>query len=79
VINYFFLMAEEIREIMARLGFRRFDELIGRTDKIRVKEKNLTQKESSLNYEALLFNAQKMRSNQLLKGGTVKQSFDLEK
>jgi glutamate synthase (NADPH/NADH) large chain len=32
VITYFFLVAEEAREIMARLGCRRFDDLIGRAD-----------------------------------------------
>ncbi|MFI4925901.1 MAG: glutamate synthase subunit alpha, partial [Vicinamibacteria bacterium] len=32
VINYFFFVAEEVREWMARLGVRRFDELVGRTD-----------------------------------------------
>jgi len=32
VVNYFFFVAEEVREIMASLGVRRFDELIGRTD-----------------------------------------------
>jgi len=29
VINYFFFVAEEVREIMAELGFRNFDEMIG--------------------------------------------------
>jgi glutamate synthase (NADPH/NADH) large chain len=29
VINYFFFVAEEVREIMAGLGFRTFDEMIG--------------------------------------------------
>jgi hypothetical protein len=29
VVNYFFFVAEEAREIMAQLGIRRFDELIG--------------------------------------------------
>jgi glutamate synthase (NADPH/NADH) large chain len=29
VINYFFFVAEEVREIMATLGFRKFEELIG--------------------------------------------------
>ena len=29
VINYFFFVAEEVREIMAALGFRKFDEMIG--------------------------------------------------
>ncbi len=32
VVNYFFLVAEEAREIMARLGIARFDDLIGRSD-----------------------------------------------
>jgi glutamate synthase (NADPH) large chain len=32
VVNYFFFVAEEVRQIMAQLGIRRFDDLIGRTD-----------------------------------------------
>ena len=32
VVNFFFFIAEEVREIMAQLGVRNFDELIGRTD-----------------------------------------------
>src|SRR5450759_1322733 len=32
VVNYFFFIAEEVRELMARLGFRTMDEMIGRTD-----------------------------------------------
>jgi glutamate synthase (NADPH/NADH) large chain/glutamate synthase (ferredoxin) len=35
VINYFFFVAEEVRELMAQLGFRRFEEMIGRVDKIK--------------------------------------------
>ncbi len=30
-INYFFFVAEEVREIMAALGYRRFDEMIGQS------------------------------------------------
>ncbi|MBI1892251.1 MAG: glutamate synthase subunit alpha [Burkholderiales bacterium] len=32
VVNYFFFIAEEVRQIMAQLGIRTFNELIGRTD-----------------------------------------------
>jgi glutamate synthase (NADPH/NADH) large chain len=32
IINYFFFMAEEVREYMAALGVRTFSELIGRSD-----------------------------------------------
>jgi glutamate synthase (NADPH/NADH) large chain len=34
VINYFFFVAEEVRELMAKLGFRSFNEMVGRVDKI---------------------------------------------
>ena len=34
VINYFFFVAEEVRELMARLGFRTFDEMVGRSDRL---------------------------------------------
>ncbi len=32
VVNYFFFVAEEAREIMAQLGIRKFQDLIGRSD-----------------------------------------------
>ncbi|MCZ6830538.1 MAG: glutamate synthase large subunit, partial [Gammaproteobacteria bacterium] len=32
VVNYFFLLAEEVREIMAGLGFRNINEMVGRSD-----------------------------------------------
>jgi len=38
VINYFFFVAEEVRQIMASLGIREFDQLIGRTDLLQQKE-----------------------------------------
>jgi glutamate synthase (NADPH/NADH) large chain len=34
VINYFFFVAEELREIMAELGFATLDEMVGRVDKL---------------------------------------------
>jgi glutamate synthase (NADPH/NADH) large chain len=32
VINFFFFVAEEVREEMARLGFRRFSDMVGQSD-----------------------------------------------
>jgi glutamate synthase domain-containing protein 2/glutamate synthase domain-containing protein 1/glutamate synthase domain-containing protein 3 len=37
VINYFFFVAEQVRQIMARLGFRTMDEMIGRVDKLEMR------------------------------------------
>ncbi len=38
VVNYFFFIAEEVRHIMAQLGIRKFDDLIGRADLLDVKK-----------------------------------------
>jgi len=38
VVNYFFFVAEEARQIMAQLGIRKFDDLIGRADLLDMKK-----------------------------------------
>jgi glutamate synthase (NADPH/NADH) large chain len=38
VVNFFFFIAEEVREIMAQLGIRSFDELVGRVDLLDTKK-----------------------------------------
>ena len=38
VVNYFFFVAEEVRELMAKLGFRTFAEMIGSTDKLKAQK-----------------------------------------
>jgi glutamate synthase domain-containing protein 2/glutamate synthase domain-containing protein 3 len=38
IVNFFFFVAEEARGIMARLGIRRFDDLVGRTDLLEADE-----------------------------------------
>jgi glutamate synthase domain-containing protein 2/glutamate synthase domain-containing protein 1/glutamate synthase domain-containing protein 3 len=34
VINFFFYIAEQVRELMAKIGFRTMDEMVGRVDKL---------------------------------------------
>ena len=38
VMNFMLFVAEEVRELMAALGFRRLDEVVGRADLLRVRE-----------------------------------------
>jgi len=54
VVNYFFFVAEEVRELMARLGFRTMDEMIGRTDVLRASPPNDSAKAKTLDFSALL-------------------------
>ena len=38
VVNYFFFVAEEIRELMAQLGYRKFDDMIGQSQHINMRK-----------------------------------------
>jgi glutamate synthase (NADPH/NADH) large chain len=54
VVNYFFFVAEEIRQLMSRLGFRRFDEMIGRMDRLDTRKAVNHWKARGLDYSRIL-------------------------
>jgi glutamate synthase (NADPH) large chain len=54
VINYFFFVAEEVREIMASLGFRTMDEMIGRVDRLDMQAGVEHWKASQLDFASML-------------------------
>jgi len=58
LINYLRLVAEELREIMGRLGFRTVDQMIGRSDRLKVKEGISHWKARSLELDAVLHRPQ---------------------
>ncbi|KAH7644617.1 glutamate synthase 1-like protein [Dermatophagoides farinae] len=78
VINYLFLLAEEIREEMAKLGIRRFQNLIGRTELLRFTPNPRNPKASFLDYTLLLCNALSLRPETNIVGGSIRQDFELE-
>ncbi|XP_031391679.1 glutamate synthase 1 [NADH], chloroplastic isoform X1 [Punica granatum] len=47
VINFFFMLAEEVREIMSQLGFRTMNEMVGRSDMLEV-DKEVTKNNEKL-------------------------------
>jgi glutamate synthase (NADPH/NADH) large chain len=53
VVNYFFFVAEEVRQIMAQLGIRKFEELIGRSDLLDAKKGVEHWKASGLDFSRL--------------------------
>ncbi|RAL24295.1 glutamate synthase large subunit [Thermoflavimicrobium daqui] len=56
VINYMRFIAQEVREIMAHLGFKSIDEMIGRTDILKVSERTKTHwKTRYLDLSSLLY------------------------
>jgi glutamate synthase domain-containing protein 2/glutamate synthase domain-containing protein 1/glutamate synthase domain-containing protein 3 len=58
VVNYFFFVAEQVREWMSKLGFRHMDEMIGRVDKIEMRKAVEHWKAKGLDFSTLLFNPQ---------------------
>jgi glutamate synthase domain-containing protein 2/glutamate synthase domain-containing protein 1/glutamate synthase domain-containing protein 3 len=58
VVNYFFLLAEELREIMARLGFRTINEMVGRVDRLDTRKAIAHWKAKGLDFSAILHKPQ---------------------
>ncbi|KAF9086825.1 glutamate synthase [NADH] [Mortierella sp. GBA35] len=52
VINFFYYVAEELRTIMAKLGFRTINEMVGRTDVLMVDESRRNPKTANIDLEA---------------------------
>ncbi|MCX5726337.1 MAG: glutamate synthase-related protein, partial [Candidatus Saganbacteria bacterium] len=55
IVNYFRFVAEELREIMAVLGLRTVDEMVGRTDLLEVNEKILPWKAKNIDFSKILY------------------------
>ena len=55
VINYFFFVAEELREIMAQLGFRTVQEMIGRVEMLEANTDVEQWKARGLDFDKLLY------------------------
>ncbi|MFL6353511.1 MAG: glutamate synthase large subunit, partial [Bryobacteraceae bacterium] len=58
VINFFFYLAEEVREWMAKLGFRTMNEMIGRVDMIQMRSAVDHWKARGLDFSTILYNPQ---------------------
>ena len=54
VMNFMLFIARQLREIMARLGVRTVDELVGRTDLLRPREKRITHRADTIDLSAVL-------------------------
>jgi glutamate synthase domain-containing protein 2/glutamate synthase domain-containing protein 1/glutamate synthase domain-containing protein 3 len=55
VVNYMFFIAEEVREYMAELGFRTFDQMVGKVDRLVVKDAISHYKAKGLDFSNILY------------------------
>lgn len=63
VLNYLFMVAQELRLIMAELGFKTINEMVGRADMLEINKAIDHWKQSSINLDALLTLAPKPHKN----------------
>ena len=54
-INFFFFIAEQVRQYMAQMGFRSFDEMVGRVDMLDTRQANDHWKAKDIDLSAILY------------------------
>ncbi|MEI7613921.1 MAG: glutamate synthase large subunit [Betaproteobacteria bacterium] len=77
VVNFFFFVAEELRELMAQIGIRTFDELIGRVDLLDMRKGVEHWKAKGLDYSRIFYSPAKLPGEPVLHCQT--QDHGLEK
>ena len=76
VVNFFHFLANDLREIMASLGFRTVDEMVGRADLLRIREDLTHWKLKSIDLSPLLY--RDPLSDTQVNYNNVKQDHDIE-
>lgn len=83
VENFMRYVAQEMREIMAKLGFRTINEMVGRTDKLRTKESAKHWKTTQLDLSKILYQpyagADVGRYNMQSQNHMLEKSLDMKK
>lgn len=79
VVNFMRFMAQNLREYMAALGVRTVDELVGRTDLLKVKEKPGSDRAACLDLRQILYNPYEGKKTAVIYNPKKVFDFELEK
>lgn len=79
VMNFMRFMAENLREYMAKLGIPTIDELVGRTDLLRVKEQPTSARAATLKLGRILYNPHQGSKTPVTFNPKKVYDFELEK
>ncbi len=78
VVNFMYFIAQELREIMAKLGFRKIDEMIGRVDRLKQKENIHGWKAKNIDLSSVLYTPDKYRGKVVKFNPEKKYDFKLQ-
>lgn len=79
VENFMRFIAEELREYMAKLGMRTVDEMVGRSDLLKVKDHALSQMASKMDLSEILYHPQGTKNTHVTFDKTKIYDFKLER
>ncbi len=79
VINFMRFIAQELREYMAKLGVRTVDELVGRTDLLKVKDDPTSSRAATLDLSSVLYNPYAKEKKGMIFNPKKVFDFELEK
>jgi glutamate synthase (NADPH/NADH) large chain len=78
IVNYMRFVAQEVREIMAELGFRNMDEMVGSTDVLQVSDRAKAHwKAKHLDLSTLLYQPEGVRTAKIKQNHKIDQSLDI--
>ena len=77
VVNFFYFVAEEVRSLLARLGYRSLKDLIGRADLLKLRESVKLTKTQSLNLDCLTQLPDTREDRSWLEHGAVHENGDV--
>ena len=66
IVNFFTFLAQEIREYLAEIGVRSFDEIVGRSDMLIVKDNVEISKTNHLDFNRLLYRPKECSTNSVI-------------
>lgn len=67
IVNFFTFLAQEIREYLAEIGVKHFDDIVGRSDLLFVKKDVLTSKTQNLDFSKILYRPEECATNAIVK------------
>ncbi|GMT35312.1 hypothetical protein PFISCL1PPCAC_26609, partial [Pristionchus fissidentatus] len=73
VINYMFMVAEEVRYFLSKLGLRKLSEAVGRTDLLYANPNPVNKKATMLEFGSILTNVAHLYPGVSTVGGSIKQ------
>ena len=76
LVNFFTFLAQEIREYLAEIGVKNFDDIVGRSDLLSVKEGVKVSKTEHLDFSRLLYRPDECSTNAII--NVTKQDHDIK-